>query len=344
MKKILFVLATCMGLQSMAQDVHFTQYYTSPLTLNPANTGLVSCDWRVSGNYRNQWSSVNSVPYITGTVSYDIATMKGKLNGGALGLGAMLVYDKAGTGALTQTTAGLSAAYHLPLGGSEEFKPSTLSIGVQGYMVQKALDWSKLKFEKMYDPVTGQLLYSSDENPSGNSEAYPDLNAGIMYTGYLNTKTSLYGGLSMYHITRPVETFLNSTTNKIHSRFTAVLGSSIQMNDNMMMYLSALYQQQGKATELLFGGAAGFILNPQHEDDQKSSIFYIGTWYRYGDAITPYIGFEWAKAKIGLTYDVNLSSFSTATKGQGGLELSLIYNGCLIRDEQRTYNFACPRF
>jgi type IX secretion system PorP/SprF family membrane protein len=343
MKRIIFILASCIALQSTAQDVHFTQYYTSPLTLNPANTGLVNCDWRVAANYRNQWSSVNSVPYMTGSVSYDMATLRGKLNGGSLGLGVLGYFDRAGTGALQQVTAGLSAAYHLPLGGAEEFKPSTLSIGVQGYLVQKSLDFTKLKFEKMYDPVTGQLLYDSGENASNADLTYPDLNAGIMYSGYINTKTSLYGGVSMYHITRPVETFLNGT-NKIHSRVSATLGSSIQMNDNMIVYLSSLYQQQGKATELLVGGAAGFILNPQHEEDEKSTVFYIGTWYRYGDAISPYIGFEFAKAKIGLTYDVNLSSFATATKGQGGLELSLIYNGCIIKNDTRTFNFACPRF
>src|ERR1700756_906529 len=81
------------------QDVHFTQYFTSPLTLNPAMTGLVSEDLRFAANYRNQWSSVSANPYITGTVSYDMAMLKGKLpEGDALGIGILGLYDKSGTG------------------------------------------------------------------------------------------------------------------------------------------------------------------------------------------------------------------------------------------------------
>ena len=54
MKKLILALGAFFALQATAQDVHFTQYFTSPLTLNPANTGLVNCDWRVSSNYRTQ--------------------------------------------------------------------------------------------------------------------------------------------------------------------------------------------------------------------------------------------------------------------------------------------------
>ena len=92
MKRILTLIGLAAGLTAAAQDVHFTQYFTSPLTLNPANTGLVNCDWRVSGNYRDQWSSVNSTGYQTATISYDMAILRGKLNGDALGIGILGLY------------------------------------------------------------------------------------------------------------------------------------------------------------------------------------------------------------------------------------------------------------
>jgi hypothetical protein len=116
------------------------------------------------------------------------------------------------------------------------------------------------------------------------------------------------------------------------------------MNENTMLFVSGMYQQQGKANEIVVGAASGFIMNPNHEDDVANSVFYIGAWYRYADAIAPYVGFEWAKAKLGISYDVNLSGFTPATKGNGALEISLIYNGSIIRNDTRTYNFACPRF
>lgn len=342
MRKLFIAIGALLTLQAEAQDVHFTQYFTSPLTLNPANTGLVNCDWRVSGNYRSQWGSVNSTPYVTGTLSFDIATLKGKLNGDALGIGVLGLYDKSGTGALQNITTGLSIAYHKRLSSDEE-KPQNLSIGVQGFLTQKSIDFNKLKFESMYDPATGGTPYASGENFGNADLTYPDFNAGIMYSGYVNERANMYAGFSYYHITQPVETFLNGN-HKINSRVTASLGGSLQMNENMMLYASGMYQQQGKANELLLGAAAGFIMNPNHEDDVANTIFYLGAWYRYGDAIAPYVGFEWAKAKLGVSYDVNLSGFTPATKGNGALEVSLIYNGCIIRNETRTYNFACPRF
>jgi type IX secretion system PorP/SprF family membrane protein len=342
MKRVLVAVAALFSLGAQAQDVHFTQYFTSPLTLNPANTGLVNCDWRVSGNFRSQWGSVNSTPYQTGSLSFDIATLKGKLNGDALGIGVLAVYDKSGTGGLQVINTGLSLAYHKRL-SSDEDRPQNISIGVQGSLVQKSIDFNKLKFEDQYDAVTGTTPYQTKEFIGNADLTYPDFNAGLMYSGYVNEKTNMYAGLSYYHITQPIETFLNGT-NKINSRVTASLGASLQMNENMVLYASGMYQQQGKANEVLVGAASGFIMNPNHEDDVANSIFYLGAWYRYNDAIAPYVGFEWAKAKLGISYDVNLSGFTPATKGNGALEISLIYNGCIIRNETRKYNFACPRF
>ncbi len=342
MKKLLTALGVMLGLSAAAQDVHFTQYFTSPLTLNPANTGLVNCDWRISSNYRNQWSSVNSTGYQTGTLSFDLATLRGKLNGDALGVGVMMLYDKSGTGSLQNITTGLSLAYHKRLSDDED-KPRNLSIGVQGYLTQKSIDFNKLKFEDQYEPSSGGTPYNTKENFGNADVTYPDFNAGIMYSGYVNDRANMYAGVSYYHITQPVETFLNGT-HKIASRFTASLGGSLQMNENMMLFASGMYMQQAKASSLMLGAATGFIMNPNHEDDVTNSVLYLGAWYRYGDAIAPYVGFEWAKAKIGISYDVNLSGFTPATRGNGGLEVSLIYNGCIIRNETRTYNFACPRF
>ena len=55
MKKSLLGLGMSLMLagSALAQDVHFTQYFTSPLTLNPALTGLVPDDLRLAANYRH---------------------------------------------------------------------------------------------------------------------------------------------------------------------------------------------------------------------------------------------------------------------------------------------------
>lgn len=350
MKKILLGVgaALVLSVSAVAQDVHFTQYFSSPLTLNPALTGMVQCDLRLATNYRSQWSSVSSNPYITGSLSYDMATMKGKLNNGdAVGIGVIMLYDKSGLGALTNITAGLSAAYHKALGYE---KKHTLSLGFQGALVQKSIDFNKLKFEDQFNPSSGVPEYQTGENIGNADLNYPDFNAGIMYSGRVSDFATAYAGFSYYHITQPVETFLKSgggtTDHKIAARYTGYLGGSFNLNENIVLYASGLYQQQAKAIEAVMGASVGFVLNPGYDPEfTRSTILYLGGWYRYGDAVAPYVAFEMQKFTFGLSYDVNVSSFTPATNGNGAYELSVIFNGCINKRERGPqYNFTCPKF
>ena len=345
MKKILLgVCATMMlSTSAMAQDPHFTQYFASPLTLNPALTGLTQGDIRLAANYRSQWGAVSPNPYTTGTVSYDMATMKGALgNGDALGIGVIGLFDRSGLGGLQNITVGLSVAYHKSFGYE---KQHTLSLGVQGALVQKTIDFTSLKFEDQFDFSTGGTPYTTGENIGNADLTYPDFNLGLMYSGRINEHATTYIGFSYYHLTQPVESFLNDN-HKIHSRYTGYLGGSFDLNENIVLYASGLYQSQASATEVMAGAAVGFVLNPGHDREfSRKTIFYLGGWYRYGDALSPYIGFEWSKMKLGISYDANLSSFSPATGGNGGYEVSLIFNGKINKGANRpTYNFACPKF
>jgi len=351
MKKILLGVSAALTLASsvFAQDAHFTQYFASPLTLNPALTGLVQCDLRIAANYRSQWSTVSNNPYTTASFSYDMATLKGKLNNGdALGIGILGMYDRSGIGALTNINIGISAAYHKALGSE---KNHTLSLGVQGMLVQKSIDFNKLTFEDQHNPGSGRSEYPTGENISNTDLTYPDFNVGLMYSGRVSEYATAYAGFSMYHVTRPVETFFktdsdSSIDHKIHSRYAAYLGGSFDLNENVRLYASGLYQNQAAASEVVIGAAVGFIMNPGYDPEfQKSTVFYLGGWYRYGDAISPYIGLEWSKMQLGISYDVNISSFSPATNGNGAFELSLIFNGCINKRERGPqYNFACPKF
>src|SRR5579863_8951550 len=88
-----------------AQDIHFSQYYASPLSLNPALTGNVNGVFRASFNYRNQWFNIptlNSIaPYQTYQASFDMPLLRDRLGNDGFGVGAMFYNDKAGDGALT---------------------------------------------------------------------------------------------------------------------------------------------------------------------------------------------------------------------------------------------------
>jgi type IX secretion system PorP/SprF family membrane protein len=340
-KNILTLLLSAVAFSARAQDVHFSQYFSSPLTLNPALTGLLDGTYRVAANYRSQWASVSGNPYLTGTISYDMALLKQKLpEGDAIGMGIMGLYDKAGDGGLINTTVGLSLAYHHAFGFD---KQHLVSLGAQAYMVQKSLDFNKLRFADQYDRFTGIQQYQTKE-PFGSADIqYPDFNAGLMYNGKLSEKAAVYFGFSYYHLTQPVETFL-SGTNTIHSRETIYLGASLNLSDRVAIYYSGLYQQQGFAQETLMGMAFGYALD-NTSGDLKATELLLGTWYRFGDALVPYLALKYQKIQMGFSYDVNISGFTAATNGAGAYELSLIYIGNIKFDEgSARHSNNCPRF
>jgi type IX secretion system PorP/SprF family membrane protein len=271
-----------------------------------------------------------------------MAILKGKLpDGDAIGIGVLGLLDKAGSAALKNTTFGGSIAYHRAFGRE---RLQHISVGAQGFYVQKTLDVSALRFEDQIDPSTGQITYKTRENINNADLAYPDFNLGVMYSGQVAEHATAYAGLSYYHVTRPVETYLNDN-HQIHSRTTAYLGGSFDLNEKTVLYASTLYQSQAKATEILMGAAVGFVMNPGHDMDyQRNTVFYLGGWYRYGDALAPYMAIEWSKMRIGLSYDVNISTFTPATRGNGAYEISLLFFGNINRrDQGPIYNWSCPK-
>ena len=79
--KILFlpVLLAMLSVEAWGQDLHFSQYYNTPLLVNPANTGFnPDFDFRAGVNYRNQWASVGS-PYKTTSAWGDVKLLGNRI-------------------------------------------------------------------------------------------------------------------------------------------------------------------------------------------------------------------------------------------------------------------------
>src|ERR1700709_2056133 len=110
------IILIAVSFSSKAQDPHFSQYFASPLTLNPAMAGYFKGDYRVSGNYRQQWWSVGA-PFSTGTVSYDTKLMQNKISkDDVFAVGIMGLYDQSLSGGFRSVNASATVAYHKALG------------------------------------------------------------------------------------------------------------------------------------------------------------------------------------------------------------------------------------
>ena len=123
--KLLVFCSSVLALFSYGQDLHFAQFFNSPLTTNPANTGFIpDGDYRLGINYRNQWSAIMTVPYKTMSAFGDVQVGKDRFENGWIGLGGVILKDVAGSGNLSSTKVYGSVAYHQMLGYS-----SLLSLG-----------------------------------------------------------------------------------------------------------------------------------------------------------------------------------------------------------------------
>ena len=337
MKKILLTLTVCVSLYSLssAQDPNFSQFFASPLTLNPALTGKFDGVVRVAGNYRNQWPTINNA-FVTKTASVDFGILKNRLADiDQLGIGILGVTDRAGDGVLVTNYAGLSLAYHK---GLDENGMHQIGAGFQATYVGKRLDISKVDFEDELTPfgftgVTSEIFTSQQV-----SVDYVDINAGILYSGSTNGYNNFYIGASMYHINRPKESFQGGQY-LLAARTTLQAGGKIPVGSYHALHIAGNHSMQAKAYNTTVGGA--FSYNVNNTDENPTNVF-IGAWYRFQDAVIPYIGLEYNGLQIGASYDANTSSLKPASNTRGGMEISLIYIKKPSDPNARKLN--CPRF
>ena len=337
MKKNLLTLLVCVAMASAsrAQDPNFSQFFASPLTLNPALTGKFDGSFRVAGNYRNQWPTINNA-FVTKTVSVDFGIMKNRLADiDQLGVGILGVTDRAGDGVLVTNYAGGSVAFHK---GLDEDGFHQIGAGFQGTYVNKRLDVTKIDFQDELTPlgftgVTSEIFLNNQLNIS-----YFDLNAGVLYNGSTNGYNNFYIGASMYHINRPKESFQGGEY-LLNTRTTIQAGGKIPVGSYNYLHIAANHSMQAKANNTVVGGAFSYNVN-NNEDDPVN--VYLGAWYRFNDAAIPYIGLEFKGIQIGASYDANTSSLKPASNTRGGMELSLIYIEKPTDPNAKKLN--CPRF
>ena len=337
MKKIASVVIIVVGFicNATAQDPHFSQFFSSPLTLNPALTGKFDGVLRVAGNYRNQWPAFNNV-YTTSSLSVDFSILNKIIpENDTWGVGIMALTDKAAGGVLTNNYIGISTAYHKAL---NEDGYSQIGLGFQGMYGQKRLDWSKLVFEDQLTPLGFDLTTPSADISSLNNSniSYFDVNAGIIYTVSTTDKNNFYVGASMYHINRPKESFKGGNWN-IAARTTISAGGYFPISDALTLHTSGIYQLQGNQSEATLGGAVSSLLN---NDESNPTNIYGGVWLRVKDAVIPYLGLEFAGMRIGASYDINTSSLKSGSESRGGMELSIIY----IKRAAESRGLPCPKF
>jgi type IX secretion system PorP/SprF family membrane protein len=320
---------------SQAQDLHFSQFMNSPLLTNPANTGFVpDGDYRIGVNYRNQWSSLMTIPYKTMSAFGDVQMVQ--TDNGWLGVGGLLLRDVAGSGNLTTTRVYGSVAYHqmLNLG-------SLLSLGFNVGYANKRINTSNLTFPSQWN---GKFFDVHDLGHAPalarNNISYLDIQAGLNYAYFPNDNVYLNLGFSSHHLNRPRESFFDPQSNvdtRIPVRHTAFVNGSFKLNDEWIINPNAYLSLQAKTAEFVIGANAHYNLS-----GDGNTVLIGGLYYRGKDAAIPMIGLGLKDYTFTFTYDATVSSLKSYNNGQGALEFSLIKTGVFGTPGPR--NMKCPTF
>ncbi|NNC96242.1 MAG: PorP/SprF family type IX secretion system membrane protein [Chitinophagales bacterium] len=337
---VIFWLFTGLSTSVMSQDIHFSQFTAAPLMLNPALSGLNGCDYRATAIFKGQWGGISanrSFAYRTLSTSFDMAMFKGPKYANFGGIGLSMYSDQAGDGNFSTNKVDVSMAYHIML---DKFGKQGLSIGIQGGLGHRSIDQSLLYFDTQFDPDFGFDPNGDKEFIERDKFFYGDIAAGLIWHLTPNERSNYYTGISITHLNQPNLSFQNQPSEKLYMKFSIAGGALIPLAEKFDVMPSFQVLSQGPAFQANIGSYLKFKTDPM--DVSKPSVL-IGSWVRLTNPIdglifaarTDFSGFS-----VAFSYDVTISSLSSATYGNGGPELSLIYTGCMKKAKSASY---CPR-
>jgi type IX secretion system PorP/SprF family membrane protein len=328
MKKAMCAMVILLSLswnkKSYAQDPSFSQFFSSPLNINPALTGNINGDWRVITNMRTQWIGPAS-PYNTGTISFDSKIFQNKIANvveekSTFGIGAMLMYDQAFTGIQKSTYGSLNLSYSLILANSDR-NTQRLGIGFGAIYGRRYIDFGRLDFQEQFTGNGFNTNLPTGEAALSNMKPYFSASAGLTYS-IKSEKSNLDMGVAAFHVNKPKQTFLEDEHQVLPVRKVAHINYETFLNESFVLNANAIYQYQLEAKYYSFGAAIGHFVGTT-----GNTLLNAGIWYWSKNAIIPYFGLSHNNFQVGFSYDWTISKLRQASPKPKTFEISIILRG-----------------
>ena len=333
--KILVVLILLITtLPSIGQDIHYSQYFNCPLSLNPAETGIFEGDWRGIVNYRNQWNSLG-IPFNTLTASYDQQLTINKMD---FSPGLYVISDNSDNSILLVNSVYASFSYH------QLYKLNYISAGIQIGAVFKRLDFSNVTLPVQFveDPEANFNPLISSPDIGKYNVTYLDINVGAAWKRKINIYEPEFG-ISFFHLNQPNESFYNVGTEHVPIRKTIYFNLKTEINQSTYIKPGIMLFSVGGSNDMMIGSQVGSNIQ---DNTLNVSEICGGIYYRNGienstDAIMAMIGAQIHNLNITVSYDINISPANSFTNRQGAFEISLIYKN--IRSLIKTFTIPNER-
>lgn len=333
-RNILIVLIMFVCGNAVAQDPSFSQFFSSPLNINPALTAQINAKWRVITNLRDQWIGPAS-PYASGTISYDTKALQKQMSESSVfGIGGMLMYNSSMRGIHKASFGSLNLSYNILLADDEN--QHRIGIGVGGIYGNKTVDFSRLYFAEQFIGTGFDQNLPTGEPALANMKPYISSTVGVLYS-ISNLSSNFDVGASLFHINKPRQTFLEDEYQYLPMRYVAHANFETYLTEDILLNTNAIYQQQSKTNYFSVGGALGYYLTNDYFNE-SDVLVNAGLWYWSNNAIVPYFGFSYSNFQVGLSYDITISKLRQANPKPKTFEISLVLRG----DKKNEGVIYCP--
>ncbi|MEM9889164.1 MAG: PorP/SprF family type IX secretion system membrane protein [Bacteroidota bacterium] len=315
MKPVYYLLCFCFlaSFRLQAQDPVFSQFFVTPMQLNPAFAGNTLAP-RIAFNYRSQWlwaAPLNVYKTYAATYGQFFEPLNSSI-------GLMIQTDNAGEGIYKLNQA--TAIYGYRVQVQDDF---FVKFGVEAGFRQSTLNWNELVFLDQIDPIEGVISGSEELPPDNLTRTYATIGAGLLAYG-----RNFYFGFGAKHLNTPNETFTSISSNLttgLPMRYSVQAGGEITLKKGNRKQLGSFispnvtFIRQGDFGQVNAGAYAGY------------GAFFAGMWYRHAwrnpDAAIFLVGVEYDIFRIGYSYDFTISGLANSSGGTGGAsEISIVLN------------------
>jgi type IX secretion system PorP/SprF family membrane protein len=354
----ILVLALLITYVANSQDLHFSYYQFTPLSVNPANAGAFSGSYRISGIYSDKQASVTPRPFQTFALSADAPIIRGIRKQDWIGVGiemdlvgsSGLVFDNnlpgentaASGSAQSWTFMKVGAAYHLSL-DKKQTRILTLggqfSNGNRGYLKLTQAD-------ARVNPQTGVIDQdvitfnntgsSTSQDPNARiGQSSKDVTVGMLFNSR-QKKSDLKLGVAVEGVLRP-QLGLSAADKKyiglnVHGAY------DMTVNKKVNVIPGFYYYSLGPAYALNVNTHVSYKVNPE-----KDFRVIGGLGVRNLRAISLYMGGEIKDIKVGIAYDIDISTLAQASNSVGGFEICASYMGKIYKKPKPKPIIFCPR-
>ena len=302
--------------QLNAQDLHYSQFYNSPLNLNPSHTGVFNGSHRYNATIRDQWRWV-PVPWFTFSGAYDMNFLPVESKN-FYGLGINFNYDKQGDSRLVLAALNISGSITRELNKSNLISFGALVGGARRGFNLENLTWDRQWTGDAFDPTLG-----SGEIFDLQAVTFVETGVGVNYRLQKSSRTKIDIGAGALHLYQPKTNFYNIDNKRLPMHLTFSALGSLQLGSHFDLLVNGMHQIQAKYNETLISGLFRSYVSRKRG---KELSLDLGAGYRTSGSIFPTIALGFSNWYVSGSYDIDRTGFNQAlSSNRGGPEIHLRY-------------------